>query len=235
MIVIKSQPNNKLFEKFRKIGAKMNKMLSILILSVILTGCAAVNVNKDYKLDKSKNVGLVLGSVSQNWDGFNGNAYTVYYFNKVGSKDSKMLETKTESVFGRKAGHLYGTSGRIFLLELPEGEYNFNHWSINNGSGAYISPKKSLKLLSFTVKRGEINYIGNLHIHYATGKNIFGFTIIGGGLVSVKAQYDRDTKSFKNRYPNLANEVVNKKLMKLGIWKHWGTNKEVVTPPVIVK
>ena len=210
----------------------MKKTLIGLITLFLLTGCAARNLSDSYELEKGSTNGVLVGSVSHSQRIDNGHMEGVVFYN--GPEEGKITsfevlipgtETYVTSVFT-------DSIGRIFVMELPEGEYTFYNWKVPHGmqySGnvggyyfstgkSYFLPSPSLKPLKFSVKKGEITYIGNIHFQVGEGENEFGLSPNGYAQPIVKDKYDRDIGLFKERYINLSNSEIHKSLLPLGNW-----------------
>lgn len=213
------------------------KFLTLILGILIIGGCAVNNVNPDFQLGTGKNnTGLVVGSVSQSDGGASGGAYGIFYLE--GSKKElvkTMIKTRTEKLAGLhiyKSSEFQGEEGRLFAIELPEGDYAFTSWQLVNGTGARIFPKKDPEPLKFFVKNGEITYVGNLFLDITRGKNGFGIEISAGAIPSVKDKFDRDSAVFRASYPKLSNQEIKKTLLKQGNWFTEETSKTIDPIPV---
>lgn len=206
----------------------MKKTLIGLITLLLLTGCAARNLSDNYELEKESTNGVLVGSVSHSQRIDHGHMEGVVFYN--GPEEGKITsfevlipgtETYVTSVFPHSIG-------RIFVMELPEGEYTFYNWQVPHGmvyTTPYFStgkssftPSTTLRPMKFSVKRGEITYIGNIHFQVGKGKNEFGLSPYGYAQPIVKDKYDRDIGIFKERYINLSKSEVHKSLLPIGSW-----------------
>jgi len=116
----------------------------------------------------------------------------------------------TSGTYGPSKNEFTGnpqTRGGVFAVALPPGEYEFNAWSIDNGTGAYIEPKNPIKL-KFLVESNKVKYLGNLNMQLSTGENMFGINIITGGNPTIHNFSSRDIVIAKNKFPFLANKNI---------------------------
>lgn len=108
--------------------------------------------------------------------------------------------------------------GYVFALKLPPGKYYFENWNVFDGprSNDNYEPRK------FTVTKGKVTYIGNLHM--ILGKISFKFFSVSTYRVEsaqavFRDEFERDINIFRSFYPKLSKLAVQKKLVTLGPWE----------------
>ena len=73
-----------------------------------------------------------------------------------------------------------GVLGEVAVLELPEGDYVADKWSVSLSTGLDFSGPIEMTSektgepvkISFTVRRGQITYLGNVHLSVHTRNNV---------------------------------------------------------------
>lgn len=183
----------------------------------MLAGCATTSIKKDYALGNEGNSGLVIVSVSHDLAGGR-NTNAIFYVDGGIVSGGSMLSSSDKDFFGISSGNEFSDSyGRLLVIALSPGRHTIDSWQIANGSGLRILPKEKLAPLTFEVTRGQIKYLGNLHANLATGKNVFGMTIVGDGYPEVRDLRQRDMSLLDNRYPQFRGKA-STELLPLGVW-----------------
>jgi len=213
---------------------------SILVLVVVLlSGCKTANVRDDYTFSEETEAGIIIGSVTQTKD--TGTATNTQFFvNYHSKKNKKTLYSKEESAL---LGYLGAKSefgpeedfGRIFVIEIPPGKHEVDHWNITHGDGGYygftLYPKSPSPVLNFDVTSGDIIYLGNFHMNVESGKNLFGMTIPTGGVPEINDEYDRDIKLFKKKFAQFSNKEIKNGTVHSGLWINEANEIEELSIP----
>lgn len=189
---------------------------AIVIAGLLLSGCATKSVGTDFAFTPETETGLIIGSASsekkgESWyDGI----VKFYYVKtsdagKLGNRNAGFIYAVPPSLpLGAPGPSEFSDSdGSVFAIALQPGEYIFNNWEIEVGSNIIIYPIEP-KPLTFTVHKGRATYVGNLHMFFATGRNIIGFPTIADGRPAITDRSDRDIPLLLSRYPNLKREEV---------------------------
>lgn len=85
--------------------------------------------------------------------------------------------------------------GSIKILDLPVGEYEFDRFAAFGGNGTVVYSSPGFRM-RFTVKPGQINYLGNLNFDFNNLPNV-GVRVYGDFA-------SRDEALFRERHTNLA-------------------------------
>ncbi len=197
---------------------KLNRELisALVLFLLVLSGCASNNIEKDYSLKKHPNDGLIVVSVTK--DGGPGSlGYDVNFYISDANGDpfAHLIAFGSTEPWTKEGG--LPIRGALTVLSAPEGTYKLSDWRIV-GANVIIYPKYNPDPIEFVVKKGEITYIGNIHMHMITGKNIFGIYITGGGVPYIYDMYDRDIRLFVDKYPQFFSMPVLRRVLKQGIW-----------------
>ncbi len=155
---------------------KAKRILASLVV-LLMTGCAAKSVQRDYALDEKSGKGIVILSVSHDQRGSRALNATFYVDFKPGliMPEHMMLKTLGETVPGiTKGSEFKDVYGQVLALELPAGPHQINSWRAARSGGFEITPRDMPPPLEFEVVAGKVQYLGNLHLILAGGKNIFG-------------------------------------------------------------
>ncbi|MFW2372481.1 MAG: hypothetical protein ACN4GM_05115 [Gammaproteobacteria bacterium] len=176
---------------------------------MILTGCATSNINKEFDFIENSQTGVVIGSLTQD---VSGSAYARYYMQSVTDSSKPItLHSRQQNLSGLMPGFVksefIGMDGRLFTIELVEGEYKFTHWDVNSGSTNYF-PVKLPTSLKFEVTAGEIVYLGNIHMRL----------IDDGMLPYISNKSERDIALFKQKYPKLTDHTIQIRPLAQGLW-----------------
>jgi len=99
--------------------------------------------------------------------------------------------------------------GRVLFVELEPGNYKLDKWEVKLNELESIVPMKYPEQVPFTVKKGEISYIGNIHVERLKNKSI---------LPVINDYYARDIEMFRKKYINLSSKAVSKQVNYTGTW-----------------
>lgn len=187
----------------------------VILIGFLLSGCATKSVETNFAFTPETETGLIVGSASSGEENSWYDAAVRFRYSLAGKQDSfadtsaGFIEALPYDPFLGPSGpsDFADASGTLFAIPLPPGDYVFYKWDIDNGSNAIIYPIDP-KPLPFTVKKGEATYIGNLHMHLRTGRNILGITIIADGQPAISDRSDRDIPLLLKRYTNLKREDI---------------------------
>lgn len=181
-----------------------------LTMFLFLAGCAESNVRPSYSLvqAQSQGHGLLVGSLSV---GKYDSAYPAdinYFIQPVGTPEGPHLYIPHLNVISGCDTLNVGDSdfkdvcARLFVVDLPAGDYDITGWNIDNGLKTYITPRQWVPA-RFTIQAGKATYIGNIHMGIAVGQNVFTIHIIAGGWAFLHDERARDIPVLKQRYPTL--------------------------------
>lgn len=189
------------------------------MVSVTFWGCATSNVSSDYAMDASNGEGLVVMSISQD---LNQRGKSKFYFDS--GEDFLLLPGAimvgaTEPGFmgmGTKKTEISDVQGRLMVVTMAAGEHNLNYWQVEVPGGR-LHPEHQPKPYSFQVKVGEVKYLGNLHMNFASSKNLLGISSVSNAVPEIRHEFSRDKALFEQRYPQFSKRLVNNPLPK-GVW-----------------
>ena len=95
-----------------------------------------------------------------------------------------------------------GGTGRLAVIELPQGDYELRRWVINSGNrAAYISRKPFG--YRFTIQPGKTTYIGNVHVdiqHSASSSLPYA--------ISLEDKRERDLLLLRRKYSGIRQDSV---------------------------
>ncbi len=192
-----------------KIGKPI--FLFFLLLTFILSGCAMKDISKDYRLNSSKKTGVAVVSLS-----FSGlsrpHRLAYFYFDVhlqgVGNDFKKQVSICGQTLsadWNEPSGNNFISKdkpvGRLAVIELPEGEYEFYSWDGGYaGSGGTSKKWSATEKFSrkFKVVPGKAVYLGNICIHVYSERY----------LVEQKDLRDRDLPLLYQKYPLIKSDQV---------------------------
>ena len=112
--------------------------------------------------------------------------------------------------------------GHVYVLEVTPGHHSFTDW---NATWQGSSTKKIGEQLplGFDVARGEVLYLGNLHVHWVVEKAwVTNRMLAQNASVVVSDQSDTDVAIAEHAHPAIAGRV-RTALLPLGPWRHTTT------------
>lgn len=187
----------------------MNKRFNItlILMALILTGCATPNLDGNYTLKKSADRGVVIASLTKTG---HGHWPPGYNFKKTDGSHKGILKFE-QDLFDRIVSDYPGIEGKLIALELPAGDYHVYRWFISQGHIGLES--RDGFNINFTVASGEVTYIGELNNDRDAG-GLFG---AGLGRISFKVKDSgvRDLREVTRRYPKLDIAGVKANLMEI--------------------
>ncbi len=181
-----------------------------LILFLFLGGCSASNIDSNYSLNDKEGSGILLASMTQ--AGLP-SAFNMFvhlrgvdntYSNEVPVTDlfvsvdwpCPFLATSTEAQ----------SCGRLAVIELQQGEYEFYSWSGSSNDGKTSTTVTARKEFSkrFNIEAGKVTYVGDVH-----------FSVIGNRFaLNVIDKRDRDLPLFYSKYPKITAEETQIRIIK---------------------
>lgn len=177
------------------------------LLAMLLGGCGTTNIGKEYSLDeaKGKGIGVMLASMTQ--AGLQSRFNMFVDLRGVDNKYNNKIPVTDAFVTSDWACPFLGTGteeqpcGRLAVIELPQGEYEFYSWHGGASTGATSSVTvKSRQEFSkrFKVTAGKVVYVGNVH-----------FSVSGGWYaMKIIDKRDRDLPLFSRKYPKITSDNI---------------------------
>lgn len=201
----------------------MRKSLILWLVVSLATGCASMSDTVDPMATIEPSKGVLLAGVTS--DGNDQVMDAWFYFRKKGENQELRLDAFGMAGLFKKPNDFEGRDshkGRLIALPVDPGEYELFNWTLyvsRLGGYGYISPKTPPPPHSFTIKAGEITYIGGLHIDTISGKNSFGISLAFGGNPDITDQTSRDVSVLKTKYSNLINWPIQTSVPDGRQWK----------------
>lgn len=180
----------------------LRKLVLLGVVAICLVACTNNrNIAFDEPLALERGTGLVVGSVTDECEsvGFMGKKWgkTTFSWENLGTGETGTFRPVTEDPLeDSQAGGLFRQfgcfRGQLIARKMPAGRYALTNWSIETGAYRYFG--LDLEPLRFNVKSGDIVYIGNLNMVLQYGENIFGMTMVAGGVPQINDYFDRDMR-----------------------------------------
>ena len=139
-----------------------------------------------------------------------------FHFNQVGRSQfsNEKIYIAPELVVQKVTSDFPGTFGRLYVLKLKAGDYEFRKWSFTQGLPGertnVKSPKPLPSVLPFKVTAGHITYLGSFSPEMADDHNLS---------VTLYDQSKRDIEVLGQKCPNVDVSKVDTELLKLGKWE----------------
>jgi hypothetical protein len=164
--------------------------LRLVLVAVLLGGCAPLNINLDYSLANKPGKGVVVMSMTYTPDaptfGLN--------FRPLGGKEPDAIMSNTLP----HPEDWKNPAGRLVVLELPVGKYEIFEWF-----GNWLESKRPFSV-PFTVVEGRATYIGNVRVDVLRELGTF--------RVSVTDKSDRDISLLLSRFKNIKSADIEKSI-----------------------
>ena len=179
------------------------KIIYMLFVVSLLSGCISLTgvSRSDGVHVTNKNNAIIIGQVSE---GFLTKPHGLLI--RIDSLDSDtkiFLQTTKGNEDDIKAGNILGHK---FMYEVPPGEYKVSFWGYYHYSGRSVSLKEPI---IFSVKAGEVSYIGNFH---GTALNF---------CLSNTQEINLESDEFIKKYPILSEYKIIDKTDSTG-FSRWG-------------
>lgn len=210
----------------------LKKLLLLANAIFLLSGCASKYLMPDLITNDqlSGNNGVLIGSFSRNP---NAPAYysQTFFFRDLKTNEIHTIKSQQEfNIFSGKTSDEFdadNVKGSTFAFQLPAGKYILYNFSLYRPIGVgytYYSSKADFAI-PFEVTPNRVNYLGELKLEGARGKNILGMSVPAGGIWVISNQKERDIQILKAKMPGLPFEDVISVIP---------TKKEIFTPLVVL-
>jgi hypothetical protein len=181
-----------------KVPHMRTSMLFVVLLTIVLSGCATTGVPTDYMPSESSGKGVVVTSIT--YSGMY-SGYSVRYASRDGKTTGKFMVGQGVMLipyFPDMDIEEKGMKGNVVAAELPAGQYEINGWQVSSGYTT-IQPTSPVQI-HFTVEPGKRLYLGNFHFEQTQS---MGLTVTGVK-VGFSDQEGRDMNVVAKKYPNVA-------------------------------
>jgi hypothetical protein len=152
----------------------LKRVISLLLFAGLLTGCMAdvpgAFVDRELASAAPEKSGLLVGSISRPNEERTYSKYTLK-FRRVGT-DKKMVAHYSRMIPASSDFADERTAGTVFVMNLPEGEYEIYNFELYAGSTTSARQDFSVR---FRVQPGKTNYLGEF-----LGKTVFAPDILLG-------------------------------------------------------
>ena len=207
------------------------RLVSILALAV-LSACASKLLKPEPITGDTlgSSQGVLIGSFSRNPNA-PGYYSQTFYFKNIETQEKHEIKSQQEfNIFSGKTADEFSDdtdAGATFAMKLPAGHYVLYNFSLYRPTGVgyvYHSSKADFAI-PFEVHANSTNYLGELKLEGASGKNFFGMTVPAGGVWVISDKQERDVAILRTSMPQLPLERVISVIP---------TKKEVFTPLVVL-
>ncbi len=171
------------------------------VMSIALQGCATTNISTSYSFDEHQEKGVIIGSFVQE-----DKVYTNdLFYRRLDSRKNDFVRMNPFLLPGFiYQGDFQKVKGKLFVIDLEPGKYEFYQVQIVGGSwnaNSRVGP------FPFTVEKGKIAYVGEYRLTKIVRDNRFSFNVHGkfhfdrGVIVSNKSK--RDIELVATKYPEI--------------------------------
>lgn len=181
----------------RFIGFIKKKKWLLLIPLIFVTACSTSGPFQK-NLIPPEDKGVIVGSIAR-------------HFYLPSSYTFKNLETEKTVYFRDKGpGKLVSAPndydiGVLFAIPAKPGNYVFSRYGLHDFDGVFYSTYRNAidMNLPFTVKAGQVTYIGEFTPTRISGKSPLGFPITVGGKLEVDDNRKHDIPLLREKHPSL--------------------------------
>ncbi len=203
------------------------KQAFLLAAAFVLAGCTAMSdatVAPGRALTSKPGFGHVFGSVTQTFVPKQRSAlFDDSYVSSI-CVDCKIkggLHARSASVTGGRNNDVHaefpGENGAVFLLEMPVGEHQLDHWYAREAYTT-VTPDERRDPLKFHVREGEVLYLGNVLMGLTFGKNPLGAPVTTDVRPEIRHTFDRDLRVALATYPDLPRDRLRNEPLPAGAW-----------------
>ena len=187
------------------------RWLWVPVFAMLAAGCASTSstIPSDYKVQKNSKRGLVVFTTSMAGSSLETTPYlhlrglTGSYSRTFPLWDGRLLESGKPAA---PAGATHYTvpedqpMGMLYVLELPEGTYEFFDLGGKSATGYIKSTSRFSQ--QFTVRGGTVLYVGNYHIDHHP------YDALARAMMSIRNLQERDLLLLQKQFRNLTPDLV---------------------------
>lgn len=230
-----------------KAGAKL-----VLVLASLLAGCTNMPRGEPAASLNDSTKGIVMAAVSFKRTSMTNNSW--FYVRKKSSTEGGndgirlsavdpligpfTINLKQLPILGNSSGDFPDMPlrvGRVTAIALEPGEYELYAWGLYVnafGGYGYVTPKAPPPPLGFTVKAGEVTYLGALHGETIMGRNLVGLPVVASGYPIIEDKRSRDEPMFRSRFPMLANWPITSANLNGQLWVQGDVDRQFTPTPM---
>lgn len=198
-----------------KFGFRYHLITMVLLLGLLQTACVEIpDIPSEYKLQGNNTTGLLAVNVT-----FNNIPYVNSFWFNYRGLDNKVKSSVSAIGLGRKEAwsnyYEEGEKGRLALVELAAGEYEFYSWGGSMGGWGGVRTLNSTRDFSkrFSVTAGKITYIGNIHLS-VSGLSKIAISQKLPSAVIINDRRLKDIPAIFEKHPSLSKDDLIIKIMQ---------------------
>lgn len=209
------------------------RLCTILLLAVLSAACMTQQVSGPLSDKRAAESAIVIVSATHDY-AIGRSARAIFYIDsKKGFARQRLLHT-IEDVVGIPTGSDFeDLYGKVYVLELEPGKHSVDSWQVPM-SGGRLRPRQDPVPLDFIIQAGETIYLGNLHMHIARGRNVFGMPVVADAVPEVRDRSERDLSIAERKVPGIKGRA-SVRTLPLGSWgRPRDETRRSIDPPAIV-
>jgi hypothetical protein len=201
--------------------------LAVLAIAALLVGCAGPQVPSSTAPSATVQKAVVVLSVAhenaaQNWSS------TVFYFGATGSNSDRNVKSMEQTLIMTPKSDFSNKYGSLYILDMEPGDYEIRSWRVASGLFVF-TPATAPQPLRFSIKRGEVKYIGSLQMDLQLRRTMFDTQIAQGARPIIRDDSAVDIALAESRVPALASKVVVE-LLPQGEWRNEAGSRTSTAP-----
>lgn len=189
----------------------------ITLLTVLATGWASAGNSCDLSGNSTDGLAIVSATLPPLKYEVGYPQWFSYAYNRKGGVGltDKMMGLDRGHLFTKVTSDFTGVFGKLFILRLPAGTYQFKYWVA--GVGLEKEQPMGISPLTFSVTPGRAVYLGGFDPTVTEGKNVFHQTV-ARSWVLVRDDHSRDLAVLLKECPGFDLNLLDLSVMDTSPW-----------------
>lgn len=193
----------------------LTRWLAFLASAVALAGCVsrATVVDPNATAAQAADKAIVIISVSHDRTLRGASAH---FYLDGGSPEVVQVESAADKMELPIKNHFRDKFGHVYVLEVKPGHHRFTNW-MATWQNMHTTTTSGPIPLEFDVAKGDVIYLGNLHVNWLLGKTWLGGHVPYAAVTTVSDKSAEDIPIAERTNPAIAGKV-RPALLPLGPW-----------------
>lgn len=209
------------------------RFCTVLLAAALSAACVTQQVSGPLSDKRAADSAIVIVSATHDY-AIGRSARAIFYIDSnAGFFQQRLLHSIEDVILGIPTGSDYeDLYGKVYVLELEPGKHSVDSWQVPI-SGGRLRPRQEPVPLDFLIQAGETVYLGNLHMHIARGRNVFGMSVVADAVPEVRDRSELDLAIAERKVPGIKSRAVVRTL-PLGSWGRPTDTTQRQQDPVII-
>lgn len=194
---------------------RVSRFCVALLVGALVGGCMTQQISGPLSDQRAAESAIVIVSATHDY-AVGRSARAIFYIDHgEGFTRQRLLHT-IEDVVGIPTGSDFGDLyGKVYVLELEPGKHSVDYWQVPTAGGRLVPGQKPVPL-DFLIQAGETIYLGNLHMHIARARGVFG-PLAADAVPEVRDRREQDLAVAERKVPGIKGRAFVRTL-PLGSW-----------------